>query len=360
MVSILPCGITFCPIAIVSPTCTFDAVLGSCYSASCAASVAPSVGHALWRLVGWTSLSLSLLLSVGVAGAGAQPPLRSWLAAGDSYSSGEGLPHATGRCARALPGSGSLTWADVSRDRIGGAMPALDRPQLVACKGALSRDFFSSDQWVPQMGRFDLVTLTMGGNDIRFSPIINQCIGLQGDGLPSDPGHNCPQESVLRARISAELESPFRDLLTRVAEQAVTRGGQIVVLGYPELVELPEFWPWWTSSCWLIGVNDAHELRGLGGHVNATLGYSAHVVDSARPNRVHVTFVDVNSGGGAISRYDQNLFEPASGPRHNLCASEPWINGFTWIDYGSGAFHPKQSAHDAMGALVAQIIPTLR
>ena len=74
---------------------------------------------------------------------------------------------------------------------------------------------------------------------------------------------------------------------------------------------------------------------------------------------MRLTFIDVNSGDGAISRYDQSLFEPASGPRHNLCASQPWINGFTWIDYGSGSFHPKQAAHDAIGALAAQIVPAL-
>lgn len=312
----------------------------------------------LWHLVVATAAAV-LLVALGPITADARQPLRSWLAAGDSYSSGLGLPHATGDCARALPGSGSVNWADVARNRIGDGLPALERPRLVACAGALSADFFSSDQWVPSMGRFDLVTFTFGGNDIRFSRVIEQCIGLAGDGLPSDPGHNCPQESLLRARITSKLETPFRDLLTRVANEAVVRGGHIVVLGYPELVELPDLWPAGLSSCSLIGVEDAHELRGLGGHLNATVGYSVRVVDSARPNRVRVTFVDVNSGGGAISRDDPNLFEPASGARHNLCASEPWINGFSWIGYGSGSFHPKQAAHDAMGALAAQIIPTL-
>jgi hypothetical protein len=75
---------------------------------------------------------------------------------------------------------------------------------------------------------------------------------------------------------------------------------------------------------------------------------------------VHLTFVDVNSGGGAgISRYDQSLFEPASGPRHNLCGSQPWINGLSTIDYGAGSFHPKQAGQDAMGVLGAEVIPTV-
>lgn len=305
------------------------------------------------------AVTASAGFAVAAAPASAAGPFRSWLAAGDSFSSGVGLPHATGRCGRALPGSGSLNWADVARDRIGSALPSLRRPRLVACKGGRTSDFFSADQWTPALGRFDLVTFTFGGNDVRFSPIINQCIGLTGDGLPTDPGHRCPRDGLIRERITAELETPFRQLLTRIANESVTAGGHIVVLGYPALVEWPGFWPWWTTSCWLIGEPDAHQLRGLGGHLNATIGWSVHLVDSARPNGVRLTFVDVNSGGGAISRSDQNLFEPSIGPRHNLCGSQSWINGFTTIDYGSGAFHPKQAGHDAMGALAAQIIPAL-
>jgi lysophospholipase L1-like esterase len=299
-------------------------------------------------------------MATGWMTASAEGSMRSWLAAGDSYTSGEGLPHATGRCARALPGSGSENWADVARDKIAGSLPDLARPLFVACKGALSSDFFSADQWTPGLGRFDLVTFTLGGNDIGFSPIINQCIGLPGDGLPTDPGHNCPKDSLLRARIASKLELPYRAFLTKVANDAVTTGGNIVVLGYPEIVELPDFWPAGMSSCSLIGRADANELRGLGGDLNATIGYSVQLVNSARPNGVHLTFVDVNSGGSnGISRYDQHLFEPASGPRHNLCASQPWLNGFSTIDYGSGSFHPKQAGHNAMGALAATVIPAL-
>jgi hypothetical protein len=83
-------------------------------------------------------------------------------------------------------------------------------------------------------------------------------------------------------------------------------------------------------------------------------------VNAAHPNGVHLTFVDVNSGGSAgIARSDRSLFEPSSGARHNLCSSQPWLNGFSSIDYGSGSFHPKQAGHDAMGALAAQVIPTV-
>jgi hypothetical protein len=310
--------------------------------------------------VAWASAASVAVVTGAVGGARAQAPLRSWLAAGDSYSSGEGLPHATGPCARALPGSGSEDWADVARDHIAGALPALGRPRLVACTGAVSGAFFSDEEWTLSQGRFDLVTFTFGGDDIGFSRVIQQCMGLPGDRLPTDAGHDCPRDSLLRARVAADLESPYRTFLTKVADDAVTTGGQIVVLGYPELVEIPTLWPSDTSACSFIGVSDANELRGLGGDVNATIGNDVRLVDAARPNGVHLTFVDVNSGGGAgISHSDQSLFEPSSGPRHNLCASDPWMNGLSSIDYASGSFHPKQAGADAMGSLVAEVVPRL-
>jgi hypothetical protein len=71
-------------------------------------------------------------------------------------------------------------------------------------------------------------------------------------------------------------------------------------------------------------------------------------------NSVHLTFVDVTSAAGLISRYAQSLFGPASVPRHNFTPRSPWINGFSTIDYGSCSFHPKQAGHDGMGGLAAK------
>ncbi len=310
------------------------------------------------RLLAAAALGV-LCLAAGAITASGAAPSRSWLAAGDSYSSGEGLPHATGSCAQALPGSGSEDWADIARDKLANTIPGLARPSLVACTGASSSSFFTS-QWTTGLGRFDLVTFTFGGNDIGFSQILEQCIGLPGGRLPSDPGHKCPRDALVRARVASTLVAPYRAFLTKVADDAVTTGGNIVVLGYPELVEIPTLWPAGTSSCSLIGVTDANEIRGLGGDLNATIGYDVQVINAQHPNGVHLTFIDVNSGGSAgISGSDQNLFEPASGPRHNLCATQPWLNGFSTIDYGAGSFHPKQAGQDAMGSLAAEVIPGL-
>jgi hypothetical protein len=68
------------------------------------------------------------------------PRLR-WLAAGDSYSPGEGSSHAAGPCAQAR--SASHVWAQVAYKDLGPYAHKFAPPQLVACTGAPSWQFFA-------------------------------------------------------------------------------------------------------------------------------------------------------------------------------------------------------------------------
>lgn len=325
---------------------------------------------------------------------GAVPPgsrLISWLAAGDSYSSGEGLPHAIGPCAQA-DGGASRTWAEVASSdlRSAGSTPRYaDPPVNAACTGATTGEFLSSSdaagspEWNPAMGRFDLVSFTFGGDDIGFVPIIEQCLGLSqliasGEDagsaelgiahsvspLPTDPGHLCPKSSIIRSRI-AQLGASYSAFLDQVANDVVQPGGNIVVLGYPELVELPQLWSSWERDlgiCWGIGENDANELRGIAGDLNATIGSAVTAFDNSSATSrdgVHATFVDANSANGSTAPDDPDLFEPSTGARHNLCSADPWINGVSAIDTFNGSFHPKQQGLDHEGALAASVIAHL-
>lgn len=308
----------------------------------------------------------AILAVVATRSGGSQAP-RTWLAAGDSYSSGEGLPHATGPCARALPGSGSTTWADAAYPDVQGHDPHLASPQLVACTGAVtdalltSPDKEGSPEWNPSLGTFDLVTFTFGGDDLGFSDIIRQCLGLRrlssviearvglppGATLPSDPGHSCPSASLIEGGITT-LAGRYRTFLDAVATRVVNHGGNVLVLGYPDLVEDPALWTGHTvgGTCSGLRPADATELRSLANDLDATLGDAVRSVDEQAPNGVHLRFVDVNS----------TLYEPSSGARHNLCSADPWINGLSAIGYGSGSFHPKQAGLDAEATLAGQVI----
>lgn len=307
----------------------------------------------LRTLLAATVGALALLLASAVVASAAASDL-SWLAAGDSYSSGEGLPHYTGRCAQAKPGSGSLAWAFVAHEALRSFVPGFATPNFVACSGATTGDFFGK-QWHPRMGRFDLITFTFGGNDIGFRNALITCIARPA------LRRGCPSETALRARI-AGFARGYQRFLEAIADRAVVPGGYVVVLGYPELVEDPAVWSRRArlTGCAHFTPSDAREIRGLAGDLNATIAVAVGAVDRERRHNIHFTFIDVNSGGSAgVSRSNRNLFEPAGGVSHNLCSHQPWINPITVIDRGSGSYHPKQAGDNAMGALAAGVIARL-
>lgn len=346
-----------------------------------------------------TVVALLFDASGRAATASATTPL-TWLAAGDSYSSGQGLPHATGPCARAVPDSGSNTWADVAYELLQSQGADFSPPDLVACTGATSDDLIVNDdaagapEWNSADGTYDLVTFNFGGDNIGFRAILEQCLGLDdlvtaaesdltvgivdNAPAPSDPGHTCPAAGPIRQSISA-LGSSFSGtggFLASVANQVVTPGGNIVVVGYPELIELPMYWPTWEQligDCWGIGTGDATEIRGLAGALNAALGSAVTSFDAlpaSSRNGVTATFLDVNTGNPDgptdIPFDDQYLFEPSSGPRHNLCAAQEWINGIkvttsirSLLKDLEHSFHPNQDGNDAEGHLVADVISHL-
>ena len=72
----------------------------------------------------------------------------------------------------------------------------------------------------------------MGGNDVGFASVLMRCVVSPVAAL-------CPSDKTLRNRIASKLEDPYRNFLRQVASDAVTYGGNVVVLGYPELIENP-------------------------------------------------------------------------------------------------------------------------
>ena len=306
----------------------------------------------------------------------------TWLAAGDSYSSGEGLPHSTGTCAQA-DDNGSHAWAQETRSILAasGAI-ASSRFDFTACTGAHTDQFWSPTrksgaEWDGH-SHYDLITFTFGGDDVGFAPFLEQClIARSGVGyfasalsstvkpasgieLASSQGGNaCPSDSAERQTIRAFGDS-YRHFLERVAMTASVQGGNILVLGYPELIEDPNLWTGLSrvaQLCQGIAPADAYEIRGLAGALNQTIGNAVNIVNNEHRNGVTLRFLDVNSGGSlGISTTDQRLFEPATGSRHTLCGSKSWMNGITSIDLLSGSFHPKQGGLDAEASMAADVL----
>ncbi|YCK40429.1 SGNH/GDSL hydrolase family protein [Actinomadura sp. ATCC 39365] len=153
----------------------------------------------------------------------------TYVALGDSYSSGEGVyEQDTGpvndgadRCHRARGSYVPL---------VAKAHPFTGGSSFYACSGATTRQLLSGQYGQqPQITRVgpsaSLVTLSIGGNDAGFTDVLTGCIVK----LPWSSA--CVDQDAAVARRIAEL----RPSLTRVLGELRARapGARIIVLGYP-------------------------------------------------------------------------------------------------------------------------------
>ncbi|MGY1616732.1 SGNH/GDSL hydrolase family protein [Geodermatophilus sp. SYSU D00691] len=180
----------------------------------------------LLRLLGVLLCAVALALAATVAAspgasAAAAPPI-DYVALGDSSASGQGtgLYDLGGSpCWRSGAAYGPL-WAQRHAAR---------SFALLACSGATTLDVLATQ--VPQIPRdTDLVTLTIGGNDVGFWPIMQTCtLAVDDQACLAAIGQGTViATTVLPVRLSALL----------VAVHRAAPHARVLVLGYPRLFEL--------------------------------------------------------------------------------------------------------------------------
>lgn len=225
--------------------------------------------------------------------------------------------------------------------RYGGAYPVLIRQALnvpgndsifVACSGAVTQNIGWVDSLEVQYpnspvnvaggqtqvqnvsdfarrgGDPGLITIGIGGNDAGFKNIIVHClsIGCVGGGF-KEGTINRIQQSVFEdvRTVLAGIRDRFPDSTT-------------AMFGYPQVVGDP------ANTC-VPGLSE-EEGRWVKDHVIPTLNQT--LADAAA--EAGVTFVD-------ISRVSEG---------HELCSSEPWVNGL--IGTSPEGFHPRPDLHRAI------------
>ena len=236
-----------------------------------------------------------------------------WIAAGDSYSAGEGSTKATGKCGR-----NDLAIAVQARNLVDKDVP-VDTFVHVACDGAVTDDIPSQIQSAESANgnqQFNLVTLSVGGNDIGFSKVLVDCIG--GNLVPGGRrGCSFSDTDLLdRAKsLTARLVPLYQAIRHELAPH-----GALVIMGYPNLVADPAVWP--QDECSGISKQDGATFRKIGEQLDATIG------DAAR--QASATYVSLT----------------AAFDGHEVCGQkEQWLNGF---EFGVanrtlrplGSFHP--------------------
>ena len=252
------------------------------------------------------------------------PGFQRYVALGDSYTAAPLVPDTdtTNGCLRSTNNYPALVAA---------ALPGVELVD-VSCSGADTASMVGFQQTneeakPPQFDALtedtDLVTLGIGGNDFNlFGTLVGTCVQLRS----SDPtGSPCSDRYSDGA--SDELTQQLDDIRSHVAAtvagiRARAPKAKVVVVGYPQIIpsrgSCPDLLP--------LAIGDYPFARRV------SAGLAAAVKRGARD----ATFVD--------------LFGPSAG--HDICSSDPWINGANTDPARALAFHPFAAEQQAAAELV--------
>jgi lysophospholipase L1-like esterase len=270
-------------------------------------------------------LCLALAVLAVAAGCSSSSPAtrlrpQRYVALGDSYASGEGLSPFeadSGECHRSPSAYPRLVAAGV-----GG-------PQLsfLACTGATVSDVLGAGQLGAMDPKADLVTVTVGGNDAGFVPVVGSCV------IEVAPcsSHDAAVRASL-AGLGDTLEAAYRRIRARAP------GARLLVVGYPQVVADPANVDFATCPAVAsplpglrIDAADATWLREKGAELSDVVRRAAKAAGA--------TYVDV---------------APAFAG-HEACTADPWLTGVVLVDLKS-SFHPTLAGQAELARLVTGAI----
>ncbi|MGH3120096.1 MAG: SGNH/GDSL hydrolase family protein, partial [Streptosporangiaceae bacterium] len=238
------------------------------------------------------SLPLAILAP---AAASAQSAVH-YVALGDSYSSGVG--------------AGSYIGSSGSCDQSTNAYPArwdtANQPASYvseACSGATTVTVLSS-QLSALSAATTLVSITVGGNDVGFSSVMETCVLLPTSSCVSAVNH---AESLMASQLPGELDSVLN------AIKADAPSARVVALDYPDLYDLSH-----SSSCIGLSTTDRTDLNNGANELDSQIQAAA-----ARHGDV---FADVRSAFSG----------------HEICDSGSWLHSVNFLDV-SESYHPTAS-----------------
>jgi lysophospholipase L1-like esterase len=239
---------------------------------------------------------LLTLLAAAPATAAGKYATTDYVALGDSYSSGVGSPGETGTCLRSPNGYPSQ-WA------------AANSPKSftdLACSGATTTDVLST-QAPAVTSAADLISITIGGNDVGFASTVLTC--------QFGSASTCAS-AVASAEASTTGTLPGKLDKTYAAIRAKAPNARVVVLDYPTLFDTS------SSSCGLAGMSLANRK---------VLNAGAQVLDGVIQDRA--------TAAGFVFAEVRGTF---SG--HGICASRPYLNGLTLLP-ATDSYHPNKSGY---------------
>jgi lysophospholipase L1-like esterase len=239
-------------------------------------------------------MAVPLVLAAASATPASAQTAVNYVALGDSYSSGVGAgSYSGGSCDRSANAYPQL-WANAH------AGTALS---FVACSGATTSDVISS-QLSALSSATNLVSITIGGNDVGFENVMITCVlGSTGDCVSAVD----QAENEANTQLPGALDTLFADI------SADAPNARVVVLGYPEFYDLSK-----SSGCIGLSTTDRTDLN-----------QGADVLDSqlqAAAGRYGFTYAAITPAFAG----------------HEICDSNSWLYSVDWFDLGN-SYHPTAS-----------------
>jgi lysophospholipase L1-like esterase len=242
-------------------------------------------------------------------------PVRTWVAMGDSYASGQGADlYFGGSCRR----SKNAYWS-LLHDKLKLGLQS-DTSDFVACSGATTADVLAH-----QLGALDvntrLVTLSVGGDDLNFKHVATSCAKPEGQ--------SC-KDALAAAFTKSHLQTLRANLRkTYAAIRSHAPSATVFVTGYPNLVGDH------VDGCLALDTGDVpalhHAVKMLNGNIQRVIG-----------DRHGFRFI------GLVSTFKDH-------PACNDGVAD-WINGVHVSDTAE-SFHPNKLGHAAIAAHLEQVAP---
>jgi lysophospholipase L1-like esterase len=235
---------------------------------------------------GVTVLLLTLMPSAPAASA------VHYVALGDSYASGVGAGNyisSSGSCDRSTNAYSQL-WANAHA-------PA--SYVSTACSGAKTTDV-TANQLGPLNSTTTLVSITIGGNDVGFSSVMEDCVIFSTDTCVSEVN---AAETEARTSLPGWLDTTYNAIRSHAPN------AKVVVVDYPRFYH--DLW-------YCIGLSSTDRQK---------INEGADVLDSvisAAATRHGFAFADVRS---------------AFANGHEICDSNSWLHSVDWSDI-SQSYHP--------------------
>jgi lysophospholipase L1-like esterase len=268
----------------------------------------PRSGTSRLALVIGILIGVATLVIAGASSASAASSVH-YVALGDSYSSGVGAGDyisSSGDCDRS-PNAYSQLWATAHS-------PA--SYVSVACSGATTTDV-TSTQLSALSSATTLASITIGGNDVNFSGVMEDCILYSTSTCVSDVD---TAEANARSELPGLLNTVYNNI------RSAAPNARVVVLDYPHFYDLAE-----SSGC--VGLS-TQDRTSIDGGIDILDG----LIQTAVAAHSNFVFADV-----------RNAF---SG--HEICDSTSWLHSTNFLDIDE-SYHPTADGHS--GADLSRVGP---